>query len=108
MGVRQLRCADGGLVAGQGGPVEAGVAVHPDVPLERFAVTLQDQTGQLRTWPEVAGGASVSATVRVRISEDLADGAVIDNLAVISAAGGEPSTNGIRIGMPPTALPTFQ
>lgn len=60
------------------------------------------------TWPEVAGGAAVSATVRLRIAEDMADGTVIDNLAVISTAGGEPFTTGISIGMPPAALPTFQ
>jgi uncharacterized repeat protein (TIGR01451 family) len=85
--------------------VEARAANDADILEEELDA---NRLALIITWPEVAGGASVSATVRVRISEDVENGAVIDNLAVISAAGGEPSTNGISIGMPPLALPIFQ
>jgi len=60
------------------------------------------------TWPEVAAGATVSASARVRISSEVADGTVLDNLAVVSAENAAPYTDGISIAMPPTSLPTFQ
>jgi hypothetical protein len=44
----------------------------------------------------------------VQVASDLADGSVIDNLAVLSADGLSPVTEGISIGMPPLALPDFQ
>jgi uncharacterized repeat protein (TIGR01451 family) len=60
------------------------------------------------TWPSVAPGESQTATVRIQIQADLPDGSVIDNLAVVSAEGVKPYTNGITIGMPPASPPTFQ
>jgi uncharacterized repeat protein (TIGR01451 family) len=85
--------------------IEARAADNAEVVEEELD---EGRLALIITWPEVAGGASVSATVRVRIREEVEDGAVIDNLAVVSANGSEPSTTGISIGMPPTALPTFQ
>lgn len=69
------------------------------------------ESGQIAftiTWPEVAAGASVSAIVRIQIDEAAPAGAIIDNLAVVSAVGGEPHTAGVTIGMPPATLPLFQ
>ncbi|HMN27951.1 MAG TPA: hypothetical protein PKE45_07325 [Caldilineaceae bacterium] len=60
------------------------------------------------TWPTLAPGASSTVTVRLQINADLPDGAVVDDLAVVSANGVEPLTAGVSIGMPPTALPDFQ
>lgn len=85
--------------------IEARAANNAEVVEEELD---EGRLALIITWPEVAGGTSVAATVRVRIVDEVADGAVIDNLAVISAAGGTPATSGISIGMPPAALPTFQ
>jgi uncharacterized protein YgiM (DUF1202 family)/DNA-binding transcriptional regulator YdaS (Cro superfamily) len=78
----------------------AGEVAEEELAPDRFAFGI--------TWPELAPGATLTATVQVQIQEDLPDGAVIDNLAVVSATGVEPYTVGISVGMPPTTLPTFQ
>jgi uncharacterized repeat protein (TIGR01451 family) len=59
-------------------------------------------------WPQLAAGQTVMGAIQVQIAADLADGSVVDNLAVISAVGVAPITAGISIGMPPTTLPDFQ
>jgi uncharacterized repeat protein (TIGR01451 family) len=59
-------------------------------------------------WPELAAGASITATVQVQIAPDLADGTVVDNLAAVVADNALATTAGITIGMPPTLLPDFQ
>jgi uncharacterized repeat protein (TIGR01451 family) len=76
--------------------------------------SLEEQTGNedrfvfsIR-WPELGPGESVTASVTVQIAEEVADGAVIDNLAVASADNAAPYTAGISIGLPPTMLPDFQ
>lgn len=69
------------------------------------------EAGQLAfaiTWPELAAGASVSVLVRIQVDAAVPDGAIIDNLAVVTATGGEPYTVGATIGMPPASLPLFQ
>lgn len=71
-------------------------------------LTDSDQVAFSINWPTIAAGAAVSANIRVQIAEDLADGVVLDILAVVEAAEVEPITEGISIGMPPTTLPTFQ
>ena len=48
MVVRVLLGADPILEAGHRDPVEAGVAIHPDVAEARFIRPLDDQIGQLR------------------------------------------------------------
>ena len=70
--------------------------------------TAPDQLAFVVTWPTLAPGASSTVTVRLQIDADLPDGAVVDDLAVVSANGVEPYTAGVSIGMPPTALPDFQ
>jgi uncharacterized protein YgiM (DUF1202 family) len=60
------------------------------------------------TWPELVAGEEVTARVRVQVAEDLPDGSVIDNLAVIVADSVAAVTGGISIGLPPTTLPEFR
>ncbi len=71
-------------------------------------LTGSDQVALTVDWPTIAAGAAASANIRIQIADDLADGVVLDILAVVNAAGGEPITAGVSIGMPPTTLPTFQ
>jgi len=59
-------------------------------------------------WPELAAGDRLEVKMRMRVGQDLPDGAVIDNLAVISAQDVAALTAGISIGMPPTTLPEFR
>jgi uncharacterized protein YgiM (DUF1202 family) len=59
------------------------------------------------TWASVPAGESVTATVRVRVAEDLPNGTTFANLASVTAENGETAGNGITIGMPPSLLPEF-
>ncbi|MCB0121432.1 MAG: hypothetical protein KDE58_04270, partial [Caldilineaceae bacterium] len=60
------------------------------------------------TWPTLDAGTAKTARVRVQVADDLPDGSVIDNLAVIIADEVAAITGGISIGMPPTDLPDFR
>jgi uncharacterized protein YgiM (DUF1202 family) len=75
---------------------------------------LEEQTGDegrfvfsIR-WLELGPGESLTARVTLQVAEDVPDGAVIDNLAVVSAENAAPYTAGISIGLPPTTPPDFQ
>jgi hypothetical protein len=72
------------------------------------AVT-QDESAPLVTvtWPSVPAGESVTATVRVRVAEDVPNGTTFANLATVTAGNGDTATGGITIGMPPSLLPEF-
>ena len=59
-------------------------------------------------WPQLAAGATVTATVKMQLASDIPVGTVIDNLAVAAAANIASNTAGISIGMPPATLPDFQ
>ena len=59
------------------------------------------------TWATLPAGASVSATVRVRVADDIPNGTTFANLASVTAGNGETAGNGITIGMPPSLLPEF-
>lgn len=59
-------------------------------------------------WPELATAGRAEVQVRVRVAQELADGAVIDNLAVLTAQDVAALTAGISIGMPPRSLPEFR
>lgn len=61
----------------------------------------------LISWPSLAAGEQVSATLVVRMDADLADGTVIDNLAVAWAENAGTVTIGLSLGTPPRLLPTF-
>ncbi|MEZ4870303.1 MAG: SH3 domain-containing protein [Caldilineaceae bacterium] len=82
------------------GEIGSGVFMTETTPVGQPAFSI--------TWPELAPGASITASVEVQIAADLADGLVFDNLAVVDATDFAPVTAGISIGMPPTALPDFQ
>ena len=67
----------------------------------------QDQAPVVEiTWPALAAGESATATVRVRVADDVPNGATFANLASVSA-GDESASSGITIGMPPSLLPEF-
>lgn len=59
-------------------------------------------------WPTFDAATDYTVRVRVQAAEDLTDGSVIDNLAVLVADGFSAITSGITIGMPPTELPEFR
>jgi len=59
-------------------------------------------------WPQLAAGEAVTATVMLQLAPKLADGTVIDNLAVAAADQMGSVTAGISIGLPPASLPDFQ
>ncbi len=61
----------------------------------------------LLAWPSLAPGAQAVAEVRLRVADDVLDGTIIGNLAVLWADNGAPFTAGISVGMPPALLPTF-
>ncbi len=58
-------------------------------------------------WPQLAAGESATAVISVVIDGGLPFGAVIDNLAAVSADNASSVTNGISIGMAPLTLPDF-
>lgn len=59
------------------------------------------------TWPSVAAGESVAATLRVKVAKDLANGSAFDEVATVTADNAEKAGTGITIGMPPSLLPEF-
>jgi uncharacterized repeat protein (TIGR01451 family) len=59
-------------------------------------------------WPSLDAGATVHVTVHLQVAENVPDGAVIDNLAVVAADNAMPYTAGISVGMPPISPPDFQ
>ncbi|MCB0063105.1 MAG: SH3 domain-containing protein [Caldilineaceae bacterium] len=67
-----------------------------------------DTTAFTITWPELEAGATETMRVRVRVADELPDGSVISNLAVVVADEESAVTAGISIGMPPTTLPDFR
>lgn len=78
----------------------AGKVVPQDSSAGRYVVDIQ--------WPTLAVGATVTATVKVQIADKVANGSVIDNLAVAIAAGLDSTTAGVSIGLPPASPPDFQ
>nr|HRJ40846.1 hypothetical protein [Caldilineaceae bacterium] len=61
----------------------------------------------LFTWPALQAGGEAQATLTVRIGASVANGTVIDNLAVAFADNAAAVTTGISLGTPPVHLPTF-
>ncbi|MBV7330517.1 SH3 domain-containing protein [Chloroflexi bacterium TSY] len=59
-------------------------------------------------WPSLEANTEVTVPVVLEISSDLADGAIVDNLAVLDAKDTKSYTAGISIGMPPTRPPDFR
>ena len=77
-----------------------GKVVPQDSSAGRYIVDIQ--------WPTLAAGATVTATVKVQIADKVANGSVIDNLAVAAAANLDSTTAGVSIGLPPANPPDFQ
>lgn len=108
------------LVISNPGPEAArNVTVRDELPgalalvsAEAVGGTSATETGGGRTvvllnWPELAPGAEVQAVLTVQVSPSVADGTVIDNLAVAYADNAGPVTMGVSLGTPPVLLPTF-
>lgn len=59
-------------------------------------------------WDELAVGDTVTATVKIQVSEDADYGIVVDNLAGVGAANAEIETAGVTLGTPPLLPPDFR
>lgn len=100
----------------------SGVQLRNDLPAELAVVNTQtgsqgkvNYTGALQSgpiftinWPTVQANSQVTATVTVQIATDIADGALIDNLAVVKTTQGAEALAGITLALPPVALPQFR
>ncbi len=99
-----------------------GIQLRNDFPAEMAVVNAQisnqgkvsysgvRQSGSVITvnWPTVQANSQVTATVTVQIASNVADGALIDNLAVVKTSEGAEALAGITLAMPPVALPQFR
>jgi len=96
------------------------VIVRDEVPVALQIISVSAEGGAASTeagangtfialfvWPSLAPGGEVHATLVVRIIPSLADGTVIDNLAVAYADNAGAVTVGVSLGTPPLLLPTF-
>lgn len=81
-------------------PLTIGALLTETTDLSRTVVVVR--------WPELDAGATVTASVQVSVSAQMANGMVLDNLAVVVAEGVQPVTGGLSIGMPPTNFPDFR
>jgi uncharacterized repeat protein (TIGR01451 family) len=59
-------------------------------------------------WRELAPASQVTAVLSLQVAEDAAPGALIDNLALVSAANAANATAGVTLAMPPLAPPQFR
>ena len=59
-------------------------------------------------WPEIAAGEQLTATVTVQVASDVANGDLIDNLAVVNVDEGAEALAGITFAMPPGRPPRFR
>jgi hypothetical protein len=98
------------------------VQLRSDLPDELAVVNVQlgnqgqvayggaRQNGPILTidWPTVPANGQLTATVMVQIAPDVADGALIDNLAVVTTKQGVEALAGLTLAMPPVTLPQFR
>lgn len=91
-------------------PAELGYLSAPSLSIGELMTetTELSRTVVVARWPELEVGVTVTASVQVSVAAQMANGMVVDNLAVVVADGGQPVTAGISIGMPPTSLPDFR
>jgi hypothetical protein len=59
-------------------------------------------------WGELAPGTQFTAVLSLQIAADAPPGALIDNLALVSAANAANATAGVTLVMPPVAPPQFR
>lgn len=110
------------LISNTGSDVARNVELRNELPVE---LALQAGAGSLNAdftsqhgnegrsvfaleWAEIPAGESVSATVAVILSPEMAHGSVLRNLAAIGAQNAAGLTAGITISTPPSTLPTFK
>lgn len=107
-------------VVNPGAEAAQNVAVRNEVPGALQIVSVSAEGGSATSeasangasivtiaWPSLAAGEEATAILVVRIDPNLADGSVIDNLAVAYADNAGPVTIGVSLGTPPLLLPTF-
>lgn len=59
-------------------------------------------------WSQLAAGEEVRVTLIVQVDADLENGALIDNLAIVTSNDGSSVTAGTTLAMPPSLLPIFR
>ena len=110
------------VVRNRGNQALTGVQLRYDLPTELAVVkTATSGEGKVNVsgarqggpvvavdWPTVPANGQLTATVTVQIATTVADGALIDNLAVVNTSQGIEALAGITLAMPPTALPQFR
>ena len=98
------------------------VQLRSDLPAELAVVTAETgsqgevtytgarENGPIFTidWPALQANGQVTATVTVKVATDVADGALIDSLAVVKTTQGAEALAGITLAMPPVVLPQFR
>lgn len=72
--------------------------------------TEETETGTILTvnWESLEARSEVEVVVEVLVSPELADGAVVDNLAALGASNAAAVTAGVSVSMPPVSPPDFQ
>jgi len=91
-------------------PVELTFVTTPGIAASGV-MTEATETGRtvvIFGWPAIEAGATVTTNVQLQVSAEMLVGAVVDNLAVVTADGAQPVTSGISVGMPPATLPDFR
>ncbi len=110
------------LVSNKGPATVTQVRVRDQLPTELLyisatannnAVVRQEISQEKYTvisavWEQVKPGTQVSVTLTLQVDSQLANGALVDNLAVVGAEGISDLTTGITLAMPPAALPRFR
>ncbi len=107
-------------IVNPGSETALNVAVRDELPGVLQIVSMEAEGGSasseagsngtsiaLFTWPSLAPGGELNATLIVRIAPSVANGSVIDNLAVAYADNAGAVTIGVSLGTPPLLLPTF-
>ena len=91
-------------------PAELTLVGIPPIAAGEFMTETTDvgRTVVVVRWPDLQAGSTVEVGVPVQVSAQMANGAVLDNLAVVIADGFQPFTAGLSIGMPPATLPDFR
>jgi hypothetical protein len=62
--MRVLRCTDARFMTGQGDPVQAGVAIHADIAVQRLTPAFDYQIRQSRHRSDHSAAADVESAVR--------------------------------------------
>ena len=103
-------------VKNTGATTATNVALRNDLPTQLGFVDAtaaddgtidQADSAVVVTWPSIPAGGSATATVRVMVAPDIANGTTFANLAAVTADDGASATAGITVGMPPSMLPEF-